>query len=225
MKILIATIKKCHIEKAKSLDYTYKELQIITKKDYLLETLVNFRPDYVFFIHWSWFIPKEVYENFNCILFHCTDLPYGRGGSPIQNQILDNISHTKISAIKIIKDYDSGPIYLKENLCLNGTCDEILIRISNIIFNKMIPKIINEQLKPIDQIGEVTSYTRNYNNRIEKEFNLNKIFDFIRMLDGEGYSKAYIEFGEYKIEFSRASLKNDHIIADVKIERTIKNEK
>lgn len=225
MKILIATIKKCHIEKAKSLDYMYKELQIITKKDYLLKTLVDFRPDYVFFIHWSWFIPKEVYENFNCILFHCTDLPYGRGGSPIQNQILDNINHTKISAIKIIKNYDSGPIYLKENLCLNGTCDEILIRISNIIFNKMIPKIINEQLKPVDQVGEVTSYTRNYNNRIEKEFNLNKIFDFIRMLDGEGYPKAYIKFGEYKIEFSRASLKNDHIIADVKIERTIKNEK
>lgn len=31
---------------------------------------------------------------------------------------------------------------------------------------------------------------------------LDKLYDFIRMLDGEGYPKAYISYGDVKIEFS-----------------------
>ena len=37
------------------------------------------------------------------------------------------------------------------------------------------------------------------------------------MLDAEGYPKAFIKFGNYRLEFSRSSLKNDRIIADVEI--------
>lgn len=37
------------------------------------------------------------------------------------------------------------------------------------------------------------------------------------MLDGEGYPNAYIKFGRYRLEFSRAGLKNGSILADVKI--------
>lgn len=55
-----------------------------------------------------------------------TDLPYGRGGSPLQNLIKRNIENTKISAIKVVKDLDAGDIYLKRDLNLNGTADEIL---------------------------------------------------------------------------------------------------
>ena len=41
----------------------------------------------IFIPHWSFIIPKEIYQNFECILFHMTDLPFGRGGSPLQNLI------------------------------------------------------------------------------------------------------------------------------------------
>ena len=44
-----------------------------------------------------------------------------------------------------------------------------------------------------------------------------QIYDHIRMLDGEGYPKAFLRFGPYRIEFSRASYKGDKIIADVEI--------
>ena len=45
-------------------------------------------PKYIFFIHWSKLIPENIYKNYNCIQFHSSNLPRGRGGSPIQNQIL-----------------------------------------------------------------------------------------------------------------------------------------
>ncbi len=37
------------------------------------------------------------------------------------------------------------------------------------------------------------------------------------MLDGEDYPEAFIETEHFKVEFSRASLKPDGIIADTKI--------
>ncbi|MBT6914904.1 MAG: methionyl-tRNA formyltransferase, partial [Candidatus Marinimicrobia bacterium] len=37
-----------------------------------------------------------------------------------------------------------------------------------------------------------------------KDLSLTSLYDFIRMLDGEGYPKAYIEIENIKIEFSQA---------------------
>ena len=33
---------------------------------------------------------QEIHENYKCIIFHMTDLPFGRGGSPLQNLISRN---------------------------------------------------------------------------------------------------------------------------------------
>jgi methionyl-tRNA formyltransferase len=44
------------------------------------------------------------------------------------------------------------------------------------------------------------------------------------MLDAEGYPSAFFNVGPFKLEFARASLKTDQILADVKItlaDRTI----
>ena len=84
----------------------------------------------------------------------------------------------------------------------------------------MIVKIINENIQPIQQQGVPVIFKR----RIPKDsfigdlIKLEDIYDHIRMLDAEGYPKAFLEFGDFKIEFSRASLKADNsIIADVRI--------
>ncbi len=67
--------------------------------------------------------------------------------------------------------------------------------------------------------GEVIQFKRRNSSQSEilSNFDLGKIYDYIRMLDGEEYPKAFIKFGKYKLEFSRASLKNNKIIADVEI--------
>ena len=58
--------------------------------DLSIKALVDFNPDYVFFAHWNWTVKNEIHENFNCVVFHTAPLPYGRGGSPIQNLILES---------------------------------------------------------------------------------------------------------------------------------------
>ena len=41
-----------------------------------------------------------------------TDLPFGRGGSPLQNLIVRGYKETMLSAIKCVGEVDAGPIYI-----------------------------------------------------------------------------------------------------------------
>lgn len=224
MNILIVTTKEWNRSNAiiyKSQNPQYK-IEIITKNnDFTLENIKNFDPDIIFFPHWSWLIPKDIYEAYECIVFHMTDLPYGRGGSPLQNLISRNIKHTKISALRVDGGIDTGNIYLKEPLDLYGSAEEIFVRASRIIFDKMIPHIVNNRPTPIPQEGTIETFQRlsQKDNELKPEFDLDKIYNYIRMVDGEGYPNAFIKFGDYKIKFSRASLKHNKIVATVEIEK------
>lgn len=60
------------------------------------ETVSDLAPRYLFFVHWSWKVPPEIVNNYECICFHMTDVPYGRGGSPLQNLIVRGHRQTKL---------------------------------------------------------------------------------------------------------------------------------
>lgn len=194
----------------------------IEEKDNLtVETLDSIQPDFIFFPHWSYIIPKNIFENFNCIVFHMTDLPFGRGGSPLQNLISSKIYETKISAIKVVKDMDAGPVYLKKDFCLYGNAEEIYLRAGDLII-EMIDEIIETRPIPIEQQGSPVAFKRRTPDMssVDKIENIEELFDHIRMLDAEGYPKAFFENENFRLELSRASLKsNNIIIADVRISK------
>lgn len=224
MKIIVCTLKSWNNNMTKYLVKEYKKshefLIISNVNDLNYKEISIFNPDYIFFPHWSYIIPEEIYNNYNCVVFHMTDLPYGRGGSPLQNLIANGIEHTKISAIKVEKELDAGPIYMKYPLDLYGTAEEIYMRASKIIFTQMIPEIINNNIIPVQQEGEIVTFKRRKpeDGRLRPDMSLETIFDYIRMLDAEGYPKSFIEYGNLKLSFSRASLKEGKIVADVEIE-------
>ncbi len=41
------------------------------------DLFMELKPRYVFFPHWSHIIPQDIYENFECVIFHMTDFPFG----------------------------------------------------------------------------------------------------------------------------------------------------
>lgn len=183
-----------------------------------VEQLRPWGPRYIFFPHWSHMIPPDVFENFECVIFHMTDLPFGRGGSPLQNLIELGIYETQISALKCIAEVDSGPIYSKRPLYLYGAAEEIYLRASDLI-ETMIAEIVAKDSKPIAQVGEPTYFKRRKPEQGNLHYTktLNQAFDLIRMLDAEGYPHAYLNVGNYRLEFTRASRKTGSIIADVRI--------
>lgn len=227
MNIVICTLKSWNIRMAKKFGAINKDKYnvniISTKEELNCSNLRKLNPDYVFFPHWSYIIPEDIYNSFECIVFHMTDLPYGRGGSPLQNLIVRGMKETKISALKVVENLDEGPIYLKNSLSLLGTAEEIYIRASNIIFHEMIPKIVEYKLSPKEQCGEIVKFKRRNESEgeIKQDMSLEKIYDYIRMLDAEGYPNSFIRFGKYKLSFSRASMKEGKIIADVEIKEVL----
>lgn len=180
--------------------------------------LSSIKPRYIFFPHWSDFIPEEVFSNFNCVVFHMSDLPYGRGGSPLQNLISRGIYETKVTALKCTSEIDAGDIYLKKPLSLWGGAEEIYIRSGEII-KEMIVEIINNNIAPIPQKGQVSIFKRRKpsDSNIANLSSLREVFDYIRMLDAVGYPKAYLITDNLKLEFTRAAFYDGFINADVKI--------
>jgi methionyl-tRNA formyltransferase len=210
---------KTLIEKLKLVNDSFNWVCIDDKSKFTSLYLQQFNIDKIFIPHWSYLIPKDIYENYECIVFHMTDLPFGRGGSPLQNLILRGVENTKISALKVEKGLDTGDIYLKKDLNLRGSATEIFER-ANLIIEEMIINILQEKNEIIPQKGKVTEFKRRKpdESNIDKLKELNKIYDYIRMLDAEGYPHAFIENDFFKFEFTDVSIENgNEIRAKVKI--------
>jgi methionyl-tRNA formyltransferase len=196
----------------------YDAIKVFGKID--LEAAIANNPDYIFFIHWSWIIPEKIYNNYKCVVFHMTDLPYGRGGSPLQNLIIRGHKNTKLSALRVEDGIDTGAIYLKKELTLSGTATEIFERAGQII-KGMISEITENEIIPIQQTGQVTLFSRRkpHESLVNKDVaEIEKLYDFIRMLDAENYPKAFLETEKFKIEFDNAKIVGENeMIANVRI--------
>jgi len=183
-----------------------------------VERLAELAPRYVFFMHWSWKIPAEIVRRYECVVFHMTDLPYGRGGSPLQNLIEGGHRRTRISALRAVDEMDAGPVYLKRDLDLHGLAEEIYLRAAGIVA-EMIEQIARDEPTPSPQSGQPTVFRRRRpaDSAIPARENLERLFDFVRMLDAEGYPRAFLVHEGFRYELSRPALREGRIVADVTI--------
>jgi methionyl-tRNA formyltransferase len=175
-------------------------------------------PRYAFFLHWSWKVPSEILEEVECICFHMTDVPYGRGGSPLQNLIARGHRDTKLTALRMTAEFDAGPVYMKKDLSLEGGAEEIYLRASK-VSAEMIQQIVQNEMKPSRQTGEPVNFRRRKpeESQLAKLDSLEQLHDFIRMLDAEGYPRACLSHAGYRFEFSRSALYDGQVVADVHI--------
>lgn len=211
---LVATIKPWNIETYKERISRYPGRWIlISDPAKLTASLVKkLKPRYIFFPHWSWLVPEEILNLAECICFHETDLPYGRGGSPIQNLIEQGHKKTVICAIRMEKGLDTGPIYLKKPASLRGSAQEIFERNARMVA-AMIRVMVTKKIVPRPQTGQPTIFKRRTPDQSNlatlPQPTLEKVCDLIRMLDAETYPKAFLETNGLRLEFSKAKkLKN-----------------
>jgi len=195
--------------------------KITDKKKLNLKNISKINPTKIFFPHWSYRVPDKILKKFECICFHTAPLPYGRGGSPIQNLIIRKFKKAPVCAIKMTNKIDSGPIYSKKNISLNGSLNEIFERISNAILF-MITKIIKNKIIPKHQSGKPLYFKRiNEQESIINQFEkLDSVYDKIRMLDSDEYPNAYYKFGNTIIKLQGAKTKKNYILCNAKIFKT-----
>lgn len=184
---------------------------VVTSPEDLKAALVVSTPRYVFFPHWSHIVPKSVLDSVECVCFHMTDVPYGRGGSPLQNLIERGHTETRLTALRMSEELDAGPVYLKVPMSLDGSATVIFERMADLAIDLMA-QIVRDEPQPVPQAGPVgETFTRRTAEQsvLPSKGSLETINDHIRMLDAEGYPHAYLEHGDFRLVFRDSNVCDD----------------
>jgi len=134
---------------------------------------------------------------------HESDLPKGKGWAPLFWQILDGKKNIPVTLIEASEKVDSGKIYLKDTINLNGyeLHDEIRELQAKVTCSMCIRLVEeHEHIIPVEQTGEETFYQKrtpadsqlSINKSISDQFNLlrivsNKEFPAFFEIDGYRY--------------------------------------
>lgn len=187
------------------------------RQDLCLEKLKEIQPRYIFFPHWSHIVPNEILETYECVCFHMTDVPYGRGGSPLQNLILRGHESTKLTALRMTDVLDAGPVYCKSDLSLAGSARDIFERTAELVYHQ-VKMIVENEPEPIPQEGESVPFKRRTPDMsaLPEQGTLRELYDHIRMLDAETYPRAFVKHGAFHL-----SLKDAHFDEAGKLEAKV----
>lgn len=218
---LVATVKPWNLTAYEKYSSSLPgEWHLVTSPQALNSILnLGFRPRYIFFPHWSWKVPTNVLDMAECVCFHSSDVPFGRGGSPIQNLIARGHNDTVLSALRMIEEVDAGPVYTKRPFSLSGSGQEIFTRLSELVYS-IIEWMVYEEPQPQNQIGEPIVFQRRKPEEsvLPTEGNAQVLYDHIRMLDLDTYPRAFCLYGNYRLEFKNAKLLNENQLhAEVEI--------
>ena len=197
------------------------------REELTADRLAELAPRYVFFLHWSWMVPSPIIDEFECVCFHMTDLPFGRGGTPLQNLIVRGHRKTVLTAFRMTDKLDAGPVYLQRPLRLDGSAQEIYLRATELAA-EMIARIVADEPEPVPQTGEATYFSRRTpaDSEITADIQtLERLHDHIRMLDAEGYPPAFFRLGRFTLSFRKSVLSEGRIRAEVEISQETTEER
>ncbi|MFJ1340581.1 hypothetical protein ACIKP7_20870 [Pseudomonas caricapapayae] len=216
---LFASCKPWHKSRFEALQADGDSIwQWVSTPEELIDAAKALEPRYIFFFHWNWLVPSDIYSRYECVCFHMTDVPYGRGGSPLQNLIKAGHNSTKLTALRMVKEMDAGPVYAKRDMSLDGKAEDIYLRAGE-LSTDIAKWMIKTQPDPLPQSGDVTLFKRRKPEQSElpTEGTLTSIYDHIRMLDAPTYPYAFIEHGSLRLTFHDATIVDGELYAKVKI--------
>ena len=140
-------------------------------------------------------------KNKHNLVIHGSNLPEGRGMSPLTWEVLSGRSKFYVSLLEATKQVDAGKIYMKSSFLLEGheLNEEIKdIQSKNIInlaveFVRKFPDI-----NPEEQVGDATYYKRRVKEDSEIDINrsINDQFNLLRIVDNERYPAFFIRDGK-----------------------------
>lgn len=143
---------------------------------------------------------KKLKMNKHNLVVHESDLPKGKGWSPVTWQVLEGKNEIPVTLFEAVNDIDAGPIYGKEYIKLKG--NELLPEIKHkqglatqkliLDFVKKFPSLSGEQ-----QIGEETFYPKRgvKDSKLDIKASIEEQFDLLRVCDNERYPAYFIHRG------------------------------
>lgn len=135
------------------------------------------------------------------IVVHPSDLPKGKGWSPLAWQILEGKNSIPVSLFEANEEVDAGEVYIVRNIELNGSelNEEIKDKQGKLMID-LISEYISEfkSIQGKSQIGEESYYRRRTkeDNRIDIDKSIRDQFSLLRIVDNERYPAHFELNGE-----------------------------
>lgn len=184
------------------------KLQALGHKTCWVHTAIDLEEaDIAFYLGCGQMIPpSDLKKNKHNLVVHESDLPHGKGWSPLTWQILEGKNRIPIVLFEAEGEMDSGPIYLKRELEFKGTelIDEMREQQAMVTFNLCIaflkgyPDILKEAQV---QKGKKSFYPRRSleDSRLDPDKTLREQFNLLRVVDNEKYPAFFDINGEKHI--------------------------
>jgi methionyl-tRNA formyltransferase len=178
-------------------------LKPITKQVYWVHDVKDIQAgDMAFFLGCEQIVGKALLAlNTNNLVVHASDLPQGKGWSPLTWKIINGENYIPVVLFEAAEQVDSGQIYLKQTMEFNGyeligELREVLAKTTFQLCNEFIakyPHIVNEAQT---QHGEASFYPRRTpeDSRLRPEQSIQEQFHLMRVADNERYP-CYFELG------------------------------
>ena len=162
--------------------------------------------DILFLISCSEIVSKQIRDRYRqCFVIHASELPKGRGWSPLVWQILEGKEIIYISLIEADDPVDSGKVWRKEcvyfakHLDFEEICRELFmseIRLVDYAVEAVAAGQSGEEL-----VGEATCYTKRHqeDSRIDIDKPIREQFNLLRVADPTRYP-TFFDFMGYRYQ-------------------------
>jgi len=144
--------------------------------------------------------PEILQRSRSNIVVHASELPKGKGMSPMTWQILEGRNSIPLTLFEAVEALDAGPVYLRDTVNFEG--NELLPEMQELMGRKIVemcyafveqwPAILDRR---VPQTGEPTFYRRRSpeDSKLDPHMSIAEQFNLLRVVDNEQYP-AFIEW-------------------------------
>lgn len=156
--------------------------------------------------------PDILSKNRHNLVVHESDLPKGKGWSPLTWQILEGKNEIPITLFEAVESIDAGPIYIQDIMYFDGTelVDELrekqakyTIKLCSTFFSNY-SSVISESRK---QTGKSSYYKKRgpEDSKLDPNKTIREQFNLLRVVDNDRYPAFfYINDNKYIIKIHRS---------------------
>lgn len=158
----------------------------------------------LFMLSWPYKAWPVDYEE--AYVIHESDLPKGRGWSPLAHQVLESKNSIPFTAIRADEGIDTGPIALRKELTISGyeLADEIHAKSAELKC-KMMLEILLSPVSLTPQSGEPSHYARRTpkDSELDPDKTIREQLNLMRICDSRFPAFFEIDGHRYEIQLKR----------------------
>lgn len=168
--------------------------------------------DICFVLSWESLVRSDFRGKFDhSIVVHASELPEGRGWSPLTWQVLEGRTELPLTLFEAVDAVDAGPVYIRSSIQTSGL--ELIDQLRDLLGSEIVRMCLEftvlveeDRVLGEPQEGRPTFYRRRTpsDSQLNPDMTIRDQFNLLRVVDNDRYP-AFFEIGDavYELRISR----------------------